>query len=454
MLKSPLFLLFLIIGFPLIGQMKFRLPGEAMHHQIDLFSSELTKETRDGKWDNIGRIKFEDVTIKEIPLKVQVEIFPYQNTWLLSVPGTQQVYQLDIHKMIMKRLDNSFYRGYNFQAIQYIRNDTIFSHGGVGFWHANNVSTYFSIKSKEWEMTSAPEETGPRWMQSDFGGYDEGRNVLSVIEFPALYETKNQVKEYRYFEKDIRKNHWNFLGDVHVSLLQDLGIKRFESDFLNGKYFFLNGPILVWADPTSNSLYQANTVIPMFNMNFELEFQKGYIYSYRRMNAPTNEEGIFKIDSISIDKLKSLSTYKGPFYIEPYPTNLIGYGAAAILILSAGGIYVYRKRKPRKAHESIIEPLDGLPAGASEFLLACLNHPQGHAFSSQHFTEMMGYGSYAYETQRQVRAKLIKGVNSYFWAHYRMDDVIIRQTANDDKRFSVYLIAESHYDNLKKLLNV
>jgi hypothetical protein len=66
---------------------------------------------------------------------------------------------------------------------------------------------------------------------------------------------------------------------------------------------------------------------------------------------------------------------------------------------------------------------------------------------------MMGYGSYAYETQRQVRAKLIKGINSYFWAHYRMDDVIVRQTANDDKRFSVYLIAEVHYDTLKKLLH-
>jgi hypothetical protein len=52
-----------------------------------------------------------------------------------------------------------------------------------------------------------------------------------------------------------------------------------------------------------------------------------------------------------------------------------------------------------------------------------------------------------------VRAKLIKGINSYFWAHYRMDDVIVRQTANDDKRFSVYLIAEVHYDTLKKLLH-
>ncbi|MBP6055449.1 MAG: hypothetical protein KA527_07405 [Cytophagaceae bacterium] len=333
-------------------------------------------------------------------------------------------------------------------------NDTLFSYGGMGFWHANNVPTYFSFKSKEWEMTSPPEETGPRWMKSDFGGYDKARGVISVIEFPSLYVTKDQAKTYRYFEKDLRANQWTSLGDVQVGLIKDLGIKRLESEFLDGKYFFLDGSISVWADPLNNRIYQLNTVIPMFNINFEYEFHNGFIYSYKRMNAITNDQASITIDSISIDKLKSLSTYKGPFYIKPYPTDLIGYGAAALLILTAGGIYAYRKSKPQKVHESSIEPLDGLPAGAFEFLHACLKHPQGHAFSSQHFTDMMGYGSYAYETQRQVRAKLIKGINSYFWAHYRLDDVIIRQTANDDKRFSVYLIAESHYDSLKKLLNV
>jgi hypothetical protein len=132
----------------------------------------------------------------------------------------------------------------------------------------------------------------------------------------------------------------------------------------------------------------------------------------------------------------------------------LALGGVALLILVAGGYWVYRRKKPRKFQDSIMESLDGLPDGASAFLLACLEYPKGHTFSSQLFTEMMGYGSYSYETQRSVRAKLIKGINSYFGAHYRLDEVIIRRTANDDKRFSIYLIAEQHYDTLKKLLNV
>lgn len=445
---------FACLHFQSMGQLYFRKPDEIFHYRLDFGTKELSKETQLGNWQKLGKLTFEDVITKDIPLNALVNVFPFHNSWLLSIPGTQQVYHLNLTKLTLKRLDKSFYRGYNFQAIQYLRNDTLFSHGGVGFWHANNVLTYFTLKAKEWEMSSAPDANGPRWMEQKFGGYDSNREILSIIEFPALYETKNQIKSYRYFEKDIRKNQWKLLGEVNIKLIQELGIKRFESNFLNGNYYFSNGaPILVWADPVTNSIYQANVVISMFDTNFEFAFRNGYIFSYRRLNAPTNKDVIFKIDSISIEKLKSLSTRKGPFYIEPCPTELYGYGAAAILILTAGGIYAYRKRKPQKVQDSIAEPLDGLPTGASEFLNACLHYPKGHTFSSQHFTEMMGYGSYAYETQRQVRAKLIKGINSYFWAHYRMDDVIVRQTANDDKRFSVYLIAEVHYDTLKKLLH-
>ena len=447
-------LFFLSLYFQSWGQLQFRTPDQLLHYRLDFGTKELSKETQLGNWEKLGKLTFEDVVTQDIPLNALVNVFPYHHTWLLSIPGTQQVYQLNLPQMALKRLDKSFYRGYNFHAIQYLVNDTLFSSGGMGFWHANNVSTYFSLNSKEWEMTSATEETAPRWMKNDLGGFDYKRNTLRVIEFPALYETNKRFMTYRYFEKNIHEKYWTYKGELNVDLIRSLGISRLESEFLDGKFFFLTSPFLVWADPVTNTIFQANAVIPVFNTYYEYVYHDGYIYSYYRMNTSSHQDLKIKIDSISIEKLKSLSTRKGPFYIEPYPTDLLSFGAAAILFLTAGGIYAYRKRKPQKAHESTFETLDGLPAGASAFLNACLHYPKGHAFSSQHFTEMMGYGSYAYETQRQVRAKLIKGINSYFWAHYRMDDVIVRQTANDDKRFSVYLIAEVHYDTLKKLLNV
>jgi hypothetical protein len=188
------------------------------------------------------------------------------------------------------------------------------------------------------------------------------------------------------------------------------------------------------------------------NQYYELSEKNNWLYVYVPEKTQNTINQALKIDSISIEKLKSISTYKGPFYIKPYSVDLLLYVGGALLFSIGCAYYTYRRRNLNNARVSLAETLDGLPDGASDFLLACLAYPQGYTFSSQHFTEMMGYSSYAYETQRQVRSKLIKGINSYFWAHYRLKDVIIRQTASDDKRFSVYQVSEEHYLKLKELL--
>lgn len=451
-----LILLFLIVIVRIhsFGQIQFKLPNEILHHRIDFKDRTLWKEKNSHAWQNMGHFEFVDVDVKEIPPNAVINTFLMDDNSILTVSGTGQVYQLNLIKKLLKRLDKTFYRGFNFGAIQFVRNDTLYSLGGNGFWHANNIETYFSPKSKEWELKNIPSEYGPRFIRSDFGGYHAKLDLLSVIDFPPMYSEGKVSHQYRYFEKILKNNQWKYKGDVNIELMVKLGLTAFDSIFLNGKFIFLKGPFVLLADPIKNEIYQLNHVLTNLNSSYELSEGNNWIYIYVPDKSENNISPAIKIDSISIEKLKSMSTYKGPFYIEPYPSDLLGYGAAAILLLTAGGFYAYRKRKPQKAHENPVESLDGLPAGASAFLNACLKHPQGYAFSSQHFTEMMGYGSYAYETQRQVRAKLIKGINSYFWAHYRMDDVIVRQTANDDKRFSVYLIAEVHYEALKKLLQV
>jgi hypothetical protein len=64
----------------------------------------------------------------------------------------------------------------------------------------------------------------------------------------------------------------------------------------------------------------------------------------------------------------------------------------------------------------------------------------------------MGFSSYAYETQRQVRSKLINSINSYFKVHYKMYPIIIRKNSKDDKRFVIYNISEEYFEDLKELL--
>lgn len=54
------------------------------------------------------------------------------------------MFEIDTVNNRIDRQDRTFYQGYNFDAYQFQRNDTIFSFGGYGFWLENNLLTYFS----------------------------------------------------------------------------------------------------------------------------------------------------------------------------------------------------------------------------------------------------------------------------------------------------------------------
>lgn len=241
--------------------------------------------------------------------------------------------------------------------------------------------------------------------------------------------------------------------------MHKLGIHNFESTYLDGLYIFRNGPIIVIGDPKVNELYQIDQVLPILNELFEFSETKGFIYSYHTINSGYGLENSIKVDSISIAQLKSLGRYKGEFYVTPIPIIVYQIGLGIILLI-LGLLLGFLIKNTQKTNTSFLKMdsefciLDGLPDGAFEFLKASLALPKGHQFSSQAFTELMGFSSYAYETQRQLRSKLIKSINAYFSIHYRMQDVIIRKTANDDKRFSIYYISQEHYEKLQDLLGV
>jgi hypothetical protein len=445
--------LFFFFELTLFGnQAVFRLPENMYHFRIDFKKHELWKETNKGTWDIVGKLNFNQVKEADLPSDISLRSFKTKFNYLLTIEGTGQVYRLDIDKLTLDRLDNTYYRGYNFNSIQFFKNDTLFSVGGIGFWHANNVLTYFKENSKEWELVESYDENGPRWMKSDFGGYDKTRRILSVIEFPYLYDSKSLSKSYLYFEKAIDGKKWNNLGMLNVELLNQLGISQIESVFLNGKYFFLNGPKLVWAEPSLNEIYEANVIIPMFNRYFEHDFYLGHFYSYNLIDSKSTVGDPILIDSISINRLKSISTYKGPFYIQPYEFIWKWFAGIFLVLTSSVTYYLIRKRKVNNNITS--QSFLFMPDGTKNFMKECLTYPCGHLFSSQSFTELMGYGSYSYETQRQFRSKLIKDINKYFLAYHSLDGVIVRQTAKDDKRFSTYHISDKHYDALKALLTV
>lgn len=446
---------------PSYAQMSFKDPNGALHYRIDISNHDLWRENETGHWEKVLELTFAKVNEQELPNNLQVFSFDSKGHFLLLVEGTGQVYNLDLVNKKFTREDRTYYRGNNFGSIRFIRRDTIYCLGGQGFWSTNNIESYFSSKTKEWELYNLPSPFGPNRIRKDYGGYDNARNLISVIEFPPIYQTPTSDHHYRYFEKPFQQKDWSYKGDLNVSLLKKLGISNFESTFIQGIYFFQNGPLLVMGNPEANEIYQINQVIPQLNKLYDLTEKNGIIYSYHVIKNGDGKAGSIKLDSISIQQLKALGVLKGKFYVPSY--NLSDYSLLAgilVVIISSIFLIIRFKKKPsvlaspNVASDSNASTLDGLPEGAFRFLYASLTFPKGHHFSSQSFNELMGYSNYSYETQRQVRSKLIKAINSYFSVHYKMHDIIIRKTAIGDKRFSDYCLSEVHYERLKVLLGV
>ena len=73
----------------------------------------------------------------------------YDNAVHLTDRAGGWVYRLE--KYSTTRIDKSFQHRKQFQASQFVHNDTLFRYGGYGFWRANNFFTYFDKTTSEWE---------------------------------------------------------------------------------------------------------------------------------------------------------------------------------------------------------------------------------------------------------------------------------------------------------------
>ena len=66
--------------------------------------------------------------------------------------GTGRIYQWSGNSQdgYWKRIDSTFFTGYNFLSILFSVDSTIYSFGGIGFWYQNGNVRQFSFESQEW----------------------------------------------------------------------------------------------------------------------------------------------------------------------------------------------------------------------------------------------------------------------------------------------------------------
>ena len=122
-----------------------------LHSQLDLISGRFQQEVRPGQWKDANKVELNGVNLSDFPSEYNIHAHKVKSGYLFNVPGTGLVFSLDSSNNQFRRIDNTFFLGFNFHSFSFVRKDTLYSIGGEGFWNTNSTLIHFDLKHKEWE---------------------------------------------------------------------------------------------------------------------------------------------------------------------------------------------------------------------------------------------------------------------------------------------------------------
>ncbi len=402
--------------------------------RINLVNNYFEVKQSGGTWLKKNKLTFKGVLLSDLPPYCKASHFNFKNKLLISLPGTGQVYQFDSTKNVLERLDKTFFRGYNFHALQFVRNDTLFSLGGEGFWRSNSILSFFDFKNKEWEEIKTKGDLPRGVLNFSAGILPNQRTVLAV---EAFHQGDYQVRNIGYYALDLLSLTWEKKGDVDLFELKKLG--QTNANFVQiGNLMFLNDPqIGFYVDAETNKIYRYIGPKKLFFLIESELFLRGnqIISKQNDKNSPGNN---FKIDSMSMATLRRDSQFIGSFYEEvPMFKSLERWliGISLCLLISLGLNFRFLLKK-----NTIVGDigLANIPVGGSAFIELFKVHGEDYLVSTEEISIILGCEKKAFDTQRQYRAQFINAMNQYFADQYQIEEAVYRKADEDDKRFIKY----------------
>lgn len=431
---------------------EFMNPNHLKMERIDFKSKKYWQEKQLNYWEVLGEVDLQSANLGDLPPKYIYNTFEIKGHFFFVIAGTGQVYKFDPLKRILSRVDQTFYRGYNFGAFQFSHNDSLFSYGGIGFWHYNNVQTFFDFQTNEWEMVKGKGDI-PKRMYSTFAGYSKREGKLFMLEIPDAFVVPT-IQPLDFYEYDLKTNVWNKKGSVSVDFLNSFERRYAEVIWTNDLFIIpsINGEIIV--DPLKNISYKyLGSKTSFFIPGFKIFAKGNMLYSYKK-DFPEKSNKNY-LDSLDIRVLMNQSEKIGPFYHSPLWLSDQGYLYLICsvifilsLVLNLNYFRSWRKWKSNFLNSNV------LSAEALSFLHKCLALGLNHILTSNEITKLMGYDNQAYDTQRQYRSKLINHINLHFKNTCNIPNVIVRVSSNSDKRFVDYVISPHDFNKIREIVNM
>lgn len=398
-------------------------PKTQTRAKINLRTYELLLEKESKGWFIEGKIKLDTGILTQLPRQVKSDYFLFENGEIIRfvIDGTGLVYDYDIRKKELIRVDNTYHRGYNYYSAKFLRKGIIYSVGGVGFWNYSSSITFYDDKLKEWEILK-PKNEIPIPIAGGYMGYNPKLDVFYSGGSRTTKYLEDLVDEYsdELYRYDFKTNRWTFLGKLNP----DLPYKKPEPILWTGDLFLHteNGHIYL-IDPQKNEVwfYVANDKV--IYSGFDQFIFQDTVKIFKEKNGGNALK-------LSISELKRNSTYWGKFYTSGVPAKWYYLGAIVIVAFSLLTWWI-RKRSNKK----------NLPFfnNTEEQLLRKLLVLKDEEYLTTHIiNEVLGTSSKSLDNQRKIRLNFISELNKKLNKQLGMENCIERNSLPEDKRLTVY----------------
>jgi len=418
-----------------------------LHCRLDLLTGKFQQEVNPGQWAEGKQVELIGVNLADFPAEYNIHAHKLKSGFIFNVPGTGLVFSLDSKNKQFKRIDNTFFRGFNFLSFSFVKKDTLFSIGGTGFWNNNSILIYFDFKNREWEKVQTTNK-GPISLEHNFGGLSKRNDNFYAL---SGYEefTDNAFNKKLFYSLDLKSHTWKELGVINTKLFSDKisNAKTWLGDFL----LYLDGdkPNVYLLDPIQNRIlhYKGKNNQLKLGSN-EITRAGDNIFIYRKESSGVS------VDSITVQELFRESKEVGKLYSQKseFPWLIVISATLLISILITLLLYL-RIKKYEKSYKwfNKSNKIEDLPEHLKNVLRYYKLNGKEAMLSTSQINDLLGIKSTSFETTRQQRSRDIKAIIDYFEVNHNISDAIQRNNSETDKRLTVYTIDEKAFKVLSKM---
>ena len=351
------------------------------------------------------------------------------------------IFELNSNDSLYKT-DNSDIVNFFIGSNHFVRKDTIFKHGGYGYWTLSNFLIYFEDLTKEWQSYSISENSKiPPVINDQIGFtlndsyYFFGGNSLDEKGARTLTKKNNEIWEFNFNTKK-----WKKLGDI----LRNLIFPIHSSFKIDSNLFLLNKQNKLFkVDVVNNTItrYKIAPILYQFVFGVNPIYYEDYVYFL-------NAKG--KINKIALSKLTKETEVITKFYETQNITEKIILASVFIILL----VVIFYVAK-RYANAKTIKLLDNGVRFKNKFIeldslsIAIIKMVEPQDIELSKVYNLVKKDHLSKIQNERIKNQYIDQINLQLSVLTgRKEDFLIVSKSNFDKRYKIIRLNRAVYGNL------